>query len=61
MQYIPWPISELVQIDQGLVLLDRDRFYEFEEFTPTDLVDHTGSSVDVDGVRIDGEKQKTDW
>ncbi len=49
-QYIPWPIRELVQVDKGLVLLDRERFYEFEEFTPTDLVDHTGSSVDIDGV-----------
>jgi protoheme ferro-lyase len=50
LQYIPWPIRELVQVDQGVVLLDRHRFYEFEEFEPTDLVDHTGSSVDVDGV-----------
>ena len=49
-QYIPWPVRELVQVDRGLVLLDRDRFYEFEEFVPTDLVDYTGSSVDVDGV-----------
>ncbi|TDJ45153.1 MAG: hypothetical protein E2O50_01935, partial [Gammaproteobacteria bacterium] len=49
-QYIPWPIREVVQIDKGLVLLDRDRFYEFEEFEPTDLVDHTGSSYDIDGV-----------
>jgi len=49
-QYIPWPIRELVQVDRGLVLLDRERFYEFEEFEPTDLVDHTGSSVDADGV-----------
>ena len=50
LQYIPWPIRELVQADKGLVLLDRDKFYEFEEFTPTDLVDHTGSSVDIDNV-----------
>jgi protoheme ferro-lyase len=49
-QYIPWPIRELVQIDRGIVLLDRDRFYEFEEFVPTDLVDWTGSSYDSDGV-----------
>ncbi|MBT8423249.1 MAG: hypothetical protein HKN56_10560 [Gammaproteobacteria bacterium] len=49
-QYIPWPIREVVQIDRGLVLLDRDRYYEFEEFEPTDLVDHTGSSVDAAGV-----------
>jgi len=50
LQYIPWPIRDLVQADKGLILVDRDRFYEFEEFTPTDLVDHTGSSVDIDGV-----------
>jgi hypothetical protein len=50
LQYIPWPIRELVQADKGLVLLDRHKFYEFEEFTPTDLVDHTGSSLDIDGV-----------
>jgi len=49
-QYIPWPIRELVQVDKGLILLDRQRFYEFEEFEPTDLVDHTGSSYDIDGV-----------
>ena len=49
LQYIPWPIRELVQVEQGVVLLDRDKFYEFEEFTPTDLVDSTGSSVDADG------------
>ena len=48
-QYIPWPIRDLVQIDRGIVLLDRDKFYEFEEFEPTDLVDSQGSSNDVDG------------
>ncbi len=50
LQYIPWPIRRLVQADKGVVLLDRQRFYEFEEFTPTDLVDHHGSSIDIDGV-----------
>lgn len=50
LQYIPWPIRALVQSDKGVILLDRDKFYEFEEFTPTDLVDSKGSSVDVDGV-----------
>ncbi len=49
-QYIPWPIRELVQIDKGMILLDPDRFYEFEEFQPTDLVDHDGSRVDAQGV-----------
>ncbi|MDH3510103.1 MAG: hypothetical protein OER85_04520 [Gammaproteobacteria bacterium] len=50
LQYIPWPIRDLVQVDQGLMLLDKKKFYEFEEFTPTELIDHRGSSVDVDGV-----------
>jgi hypothetical protein len=49
-QYIPWPIRELVRQEGGIVLLDPDRFYEFEEFVPTELVDHTGSNVDIDGV-----------
>ncbi len=49
-QYIPWPIRELVQIDKGTILLDPDRFYEFEEFVPGDLVDHAGSNVGADGV-----------
>jgi hypothetical protein len=49
-QYIPWPIRELVQLDRGTVLLDRHKFYEFDEFVPTDLVDSTGNSLDVDGV-----------
>jgi protoheme ferro-lyase len=48
-QYIPWPIRELVKLDKGVVLLDRQRYYEFAEFEPTDLVDHTGSSFDIDG------------
>ena len=50
LQYIPWPIRDLVKQDKGLLLLDKYRFYEFEEFTPTVLVDHLGSEVDIDGV-----------
>ena len=50
LQYIPWPVRDLVQADKGVVLLDRDKFYEFEEFIPTDLVDSNGNSVDIDGV-----------
>lgn len=50
LQYIPWPVRNLVTIDKGIVLVDRHKFYEFEEFEPTDLVDHTGSSYDVDGM-----------
>lgn len=50
LQYIPWPVRDLVQVDRGLVLLDKHKFYEFEEFTPTVLVDHNGSEADIDGV-----------
>ena len=58
LQYIPWPIRDLVQKDKGLVLLDKYKFYEFEEFTPTVLVDHLGGEVDIDGVPYI-EKYKT--
>lgn len=50
LQYIPWPIRDLVQVDKGIVLLDKHKFYEFDEFTPTVLVDHLGIEVDSDGV-----------
>jgi protoheme ferro-lyase len=36
--------------DRGVLLLDTEKFYEFEPFTPTNLVDVYGSSKDVDGV-----------
>ena len=50
LQYIPWPINKLAASDRGLVLLDPDRYYEFEDFEPTRLVDPTGSETDLDGV-----------
>ena len=40
----------MVQIDKGMILLDPDRFYEFEEFEPGDLVDHNGNRIDEQGV-----------
>lgn len=49
-QYIPWPFRELAQLDKGMILLDPERFYEFEEFVPGDLVDHAGNRVAADGV-----------
>jgi protoheme ferro-lyase len=49
-QYIPWPFQRFAVADRGVVLLDRRRFYEFEEFEPTELVDLHGGSRDVDGV-----------
>lgn len=51
LQYIPWPVRNIVSADRGVVLLDPERYYEFEEFEPTRLVDPTGSPRDLDGVR----------
>ncbi len=50
LQYIPWPINKLAAADRGVVLLDPERYYEFEAFQPTRLVDPTGSETDLDGV-----------
>lgn len=50
LQYIPWPFNKLAAGDRGVVLIDPDRYYEFEEFEPSTLVDHTGSDRDLDGV-----------
>lgn len=50
LQYIPWPFRELASADRGVMLLDPERYYEFEKFEPTRLVDHTGSDRDLDGV-----------
>ncbi len=48
-QYIPWPFRSRAMSDPGVVLLDTEKFYEVEEFEPTNLVDAFGSSMDVDG------------
>jgi len=50
LQYIPWPVRNMAAADRGVVLLDPDRFYEFEEFTPAELVDPFGNDQDLDGV-----------
>ena len=50
-QYIPWPFKEAFDDDRGVVLLDTERFYEFEEFTPNELVDPYGNDADIDGVK----------
>ena len=50
MQYIPWPFSYLFAKDRGSVLLDEDKFYEFDEFVPTKLVVSDGNEFDDDGV-----------
>ncbi len=49
-QYIPWPFSEFALDDRGVQLLDRERYYEFEEFVPTVLVDPDGNEIDKDGI-----------
>jgi len=49
-QYIPWPFNQFATADRGVLLIDPVRFYEFEAFTPTVLVDPEGSEVDKDGV-----------
>ncbi len=51
LQYIPWPFRNFATADRGVVLLDKARFYEFQEFKPTLLVDLHGSERDVDGLR----------
>ena len=48
-QYIPWPFRDGAMADPGVVLLDTEKFYEFEAFEPTNLVDAYGSTMDVDG------------
>lgn len=48
-QYIPWPIRSFAMADPGVILLDTEKFYEFEAFEPTNLVDAYGSTMDVDG------------
>ena len=36
MQYIPWPFRYLFAKDRGSVLLDDEKFYEFEKAWPTE-------------------------
>jgi hypothetical protein len=50
-QYIPWPIRNFVTADRGVLLLDAEKFYEFEKFEPTRLLDLHGAERDVDGIR----------
>lgn len=51
LQYIPWPARNFAIADRGVVLLDPEKFYEFKDFKPANLVDFHGSEVDVDGIR----------
>ena len=47
---IPWPFRIFAKADKGVVLLDPERFYEAEEFTPTRLEDMDGNDRDLDGI-----------
>ena len=47
---IPWPGRFFAGLDMGVALLDPERFWEYEPFTPTDLVDPFGSRYDIDGI-----------
>ena len=49
-QYIPWPFNQFAAADRGVLLIDPVRYYEFEEFVPTVLVDPDGSENDKDGI-----------
>jgi len=46
---IPWPFRILAEQDNGIALCDPIKFYEFEEFTPTKLVDPNGNDCYLDG------------
>jgi hypothetical protein len=47
---IPWPGRFFAGLDMGIALFDPERFYEYTEFEPTDLVDYHGSRFDIDGI-----------
>ncbi len=47
---IPWPFRLFSYMDKGVALLDPVKYHEHDEFTPTSLVDATGSDRDIDGV-----------
>ncbi len=46
---IPWPFRIFSHMDNGVALLDPDRYIEFEEFVPTRLVDPSGNDRCSDG------------
>jgi hypothetical protein len=47
---IPWPFRIFAKADKGVLLLDSERFFETEEFTPKRLEDMYGVDYDLDGV-----------
>ncbi len=58
LQYMPWPMRNNADVDRGVVLMDTEKYYETEEFTPTHLVDMHGSDVDIDGISYTEKYQK---
>ena len=62
-QYIPWPFKLLFDDDNGVLLLDEEKFYEFEEFVPTKLIDAHGNDTDIDGIPyiVKYEKGLVSW
>lgn len=45
---IPWPIQITALADEGITLVDPERYYAREEFVPTKLVDRFGREFDMD-------------
>jgi protoheme ferro-lyase len=45
---IPWPAQTMALADNGVALVDPDRFYAHEEFVPERLIDRFGSEHDMD-------------
>jgi hypothetical protein len=49
-QVIPWPINVLAGADTGVVLVDPDKPYQQQRYTPQRLMDIDGREADLDGV-----------
>ena len=50
MKIIPWPFREILKWDDGMPLFDTVKYFEFDAFEPTNLMDYKGSTTDIDGV-----------
>jgi hypothetical protein len=46
---IPWPFRIFAGMDKGIALFDPERYCEFAEFTPGQLVNAEGGDRDIDG------------
>ena len=44
----PWPVQIMSLADNGVALVDPERYYATEEFVPTKLVDRFGKEHDMD-------------